>query len=289
VKQFRLKRIHVLAAGLVVSAAVAMLFFTMFIKPLQKSIKTTKTQTAAEQEVASQRASWEKQLEAAKAEERRVNARFERIMDTRMPKLQPFETKDNLAGEFFFWDFPRQEARVVDEWFRNSGAQVSGYSFPAWPTNLPDLSMKVLPPLNWNLTVTVKDFPAFQKWLLKLPHAPRFITMNGPIAIPGPRNPGDQLTVSVPVTLYEWTPAAAATAPAPAVAADTSGGMGGGMGGGGMRGGGGGMRGGGGGGMRGGGGGGGMRGGGGGGMRGGGGGGMRGGGGGGGMRGGGGG
>ena len=68
---------------------------------------------------------------------------------------------------------------MVDEWFRDSGAQVSGYSFPAWPTTLPDLSMQVLPPLNWNLTVTVRDFPAFQKWLLKLPRAPRFMAMSG--------------------------------------------------------------------------------------------------------------
>jgi hypothetical protein len=280
VKQFRLKRIHVLAAGLVVSAAVALLFFTMFVKPLQKSIASTEKNIAAEEDVARQRQKALNDKEAAEAEERRVKARFDRIVDTRMPKLPPFESKDDLAGEFYFWDFPRQEARVIDDWFRNSGAEVSGYSFPAWPTNPPDLSMKVLPPLNWNLTVTVKDFPAFQKWLLKLPHAPRFIAMSGPISIPGPRNPGDLLTVSVPVTLYEWTPAAN-VAPAPVVTADTgAGGVGGGgvggggMGGGGMRGGG--MRGGGGGGMRGGGGGG-MRGGGGGGMRGGGGG-MRGGG-----------
>jgi hypothetical protein len=264
VKQFRLKRIHVLAAGLVVSAAVALLFFTMFIKPLQKSIKNTKAQAEAQKQIADQRRAWENALEAAQAEERRVNARFDRIMDTRMPKLRPFETKDDLAGEFFFWEYPGQEGPIIDEWFRNSGAEVSGYSFPAWPTDPADLTRKVLPPLNWNLTVTVKDFPAFQKWLLKLPHAPRFMAMSGPISIPGPRNPGDLLTVSVPVTLYEWTPAAN-VAPAPVVTADTgAGGVGGGgvggggvggggMGGGGMRGGG--MRGGGGGGMRGGGGG----------------------------------
>jgi hypothetical protein len=189
-----------------------------------------------------------KALLAAEAQEAIVKGQFDKIMKTRMPANADFS--DPLAGMFKLWTFPREEGMVIDKWFKSSGAEVSGYSFPAYGSqvdlNLPNV--KVMPPLNWNLTVQTRDFSSLMKWLEKLPKAPRFLVM-GSVTVGGPRQPGQPLTASVPVTLYEWTKAAQTALDAPvaapaaggaagAGAAGAAGAAGGGMGGGGMGGGG---------------------------------------------------
>jgi hypothetical protein len=251
VKHFRINRIQVGIAGLVVLVGIAALYLLAFVKPMAAKIKKINDDALANKQFVEQNESKAKAaLLAAEAQESVVKAQFDKVMKTRMPANADFS--DPLAGMFKLWTFPREEGMVIDKWFKSSGAEVSGYSFPAYGSqvdlNLPNV--KVMPPLNWNLTVQTRDFPSLLKWLDRFPKAPRFLVM-GSVVIGGPRQPGQPLTASIPVTLYEWTKAAQTALEAPAVAPAAAGaGAAGdtGLGGGGMRGGGmgGGMRGGGG-------------------------------------------
>ena len=262
-KQLRLTRIQVGGAGLAVLIGVAALFFLGFIRPRSADIARVRKVADDEKAYAATNGPKAKQaLAAAKLREGVVKVQFDQIMKTRMPSV---DLSDPIAGMFRLWRLPHEEGLVIDQWFRSTGAVVSGYSFPAFGTLPADPGLKVLPTQTWNLSVQVRDFPQLLEFLPKLTKAPRFMVM-GDVTVQGPRQPGQPLTATLPVTLYEWTKAAqtaleapggAAAGPAGGAAGPPAGGPGGGGrrgGGGGMRGGGGGMRGGGGG-MRGGGGG----------------------------------
>ena len=242
----RITRIQVLAVWVILVAAVALLFFFMFITPQRKAIGSTNDLAVAAETEAAKRPAAEKALEAAKKAEAEVTVKYQKILDTRMPKL---DFSDPIASTVRMWDFADEEQALMDRWFASTGARVSGYGFNGWgtamPANFPRSDMPQLDPQNWNLTVEVRDFPALLDWLLKLPQAPRFMVMQT-VTISGPREAGQPLVASVPVTLYEWTGvlplsvgAAAATGAAGAAAggagaagaAGGRGGMGGGRGG----------------------------------------------------------
>ena len=236
-KNLRLTRIQVGIAGLVVMIGVALLFVLAFIRPLQAELNKTNDDAQQQEDYAKlNRTKAEKDLDDATAQKAVVKAQFDKIMETRMPKM---DLSDPIAGMFRLWSYPREEGMLMDKWFKSSGAEVTGYSFPGFTSNLADPSVKILGPYQWNLSVQVKDFPSLLKWLEKIPKAPRFMVMQS-VTIGGPRQPGQPLTASVPVTLYEWTKAAQTAlettkAPAAAAGGDTggaAGGMGGGMGGG---------------------------------------------------------
>lgn len=234
-KQFRIKRIHVLAAGLAVAAAVVMIFLMSFVKPLQKDIGKIQNQINSEQDIASQRSAAEKALADQNAIKVQVDAKYDQIVKTRMPKF-PLDL-DPVAQMMYMWHFPQKEGELIDRWFRSTGVPVSGYSFPAYTTSVPNLNVPFLAPLNWNLAITVKDLPDLYRFLALIPKAPRFLQLNG-ISVGGARSPGQPLNANVSVTLYEWVQGAPSGAAAPAAPA-TGGGGGRGGGGGGGRGGGG--------------------------------------------------
>ncbi len=243
----RITRIQVAIAWLVIAAGLAVVFVIMFITPQRKKIQQVAEARDAAQTAAAKRPSYEKALADAKAAAAGVNAKFDKIMTERMPKL---DFSDPIAATVRMWDFQDEEQRLMDRWFASTGARVSGYGFQGWgtamPASFPRADIQMLDPQNWNLTVETKDFPTFLDWLLKLPKAPRFMVM-GNITVSGPREAGQPLIASVPVTLYEWTgvlqgggaAAAAATAAGPGAGRGAgmmgpgSGGMGGGPGGGG--------------------------------------------------------
>ena len=200
-KQFRIKRIHVLAAGLVVSAVVVIVFFTAFIKPLQAEIGKIEKVVAAEEGVAAQRSAAEADLAKQETLSKQVKAKYDRIVETRMPKFP--QDLDPIGQMEYMWHFPQMEGQTIDRWFRSTGAPVSGYGFPAWPTSPPDLNVVMLPPLTWNLSITVKDLPDLWRWLRLLPKAPRFLQVNS-ISVGGARSPGQPMNANVSVTLYEW-------------------------------------------------------------------------------------
>ncbi len=225
----RISRIQVLIVWLVLTVAVAAVFFIMVINPQRKKIAQTEEAAAAAESAAAGRASAQKALDDAKAAETVVNGKYDKILRDRMPKL---DFSDPIASTIRMWDFADEEQRLMDRWFASTGARVSGYSFPTWgtamPASFPDPNMTMMPPQNWNLTVECKSFPDFLNWLLKLPKAPRFLVM-GAVTIGGPREAGQPLIAQVPVTLYEWTgvlPAGAASSAA-AGAAGAEGGVGG--------------------------------------------------------------
>lgn len=228
-KQFRLTQIQVLLAGAGVFVGIGALFLFMFIKPMLTATSKTNTQAQEiEDRLRTERPAAEKALAEANAMEAKVTAEYDQITKTRMPSIK---LEDPITAMFELWDVPRREGTLIDRWFVSTGAQVSGYSFPAFGTRPPDLSMRGLPDLNWNLSVTVKDLPDLLNWLQKIPKAPRFIELRN-VSLPGMRQPGTPLTVSVQVILHEWLKsaggaAAAAAATQTAAAAPGGGGAGG--------------------------------------------------------------
>lgn len=251
----RITRIQVAVVWLVVVVAIALLFVIMLIGPQRKKIQGAELQRDAAQEIAAQRPAAEKALKQAQAAEIEVSEKYQKIMEERMPKL---DFSDPIASTIRMLDYTDEEQSLMDRWFASTGARVSGYGFPQFGASMPgsfqNPDREQLDPLNWNLTVEVKDFPELLDWLLKLPKAPRLMVLQS-VTIQGPREAGQALVAQVPVTLYEWTgvlpqvSVAAATGAEAAGAGPQAGGPGGrgrGMGGprgGGMRGGG--MRGGG--------------------------------------------
>lgn len=238
-KRFRIQRLHVLLVGLLLSAGVVVLFVFMFITPLRKTIKTTKDEIAKQQEIIDQRQPYEQQLRSAQEEKLRVDAAYDAVMHARMPTF-PFKP-DELASSYFMWDFAARETGLMDDWFRRTGAQVTGYSFPTWPALTPTstLEQAALPPLTWNLSVTVRDYADLQRWLLTIPKAPRLMALQS-VSIPSARGPGQPLTANVQVIVYEWlagpglgavsAPAAGAPAGGPSGGSGARRGMGGGPG-----------------------------------------------------------
>ena len=200
-KQLRVTRVQVGIAGLVLAVAIAALFGILFIRPLVAKTEQTKANTEAEETEAAKRGSVEKKLAEATLEEARISEDYDGIMESRMPKVS---LADPVAAMMRLWDLPREEGLLIDKWFAGSGARVSGYGFPAFPTTLPNQSRRVLDPLNWNLRIEVRDFQALQRWLQKIPEAPRLILIRG-LTIQGSRQPGQPLMVDVPVTMYLWT------------------------------------------------------------------------------------
>ena len=213
-KRMRVTRIQVLGGGLALAVAIGVLFFLIAIRPIQANIKKTVADAEAEEAVARTRASAEAALAAAEARRDEVFAKYDHIMQTRMPK---FSVKDPIVAMFDAWHLPQEEANLMNNWFARSGAVVSQVSVPAWfGTNWPSTDMRMLPPVDWTLNVTVKDVPALLNWLKKIPEAPRFMVLRS-VSIPGPRPANEPLTATVAVTLYMWTRDAqvqAAAAPA---------------------------------------------------------------------------
>jgi len=219
VRQLRLTRIQVAGAGLAVIVGICLVSFFIFIKPTRAAIAQTNQQAqATEDQTRAARPKAESDLETAKLSEVKFRKQYDEIMKKRMPVIS-FE--DPLAAMFALQSVPRKEGPLIAAWFNSTGAEVSGYSFPAFGTDLPSPAARMLPPLTWNLSVTVQDFPAFLRWLEKLPKAPRFLVLNS-VSLPGMRQPGTPFTATISVTLYEWlttSPAAAAAAAAAAQAA----------------------------------------------------------------------
>jgi len=199
-------------AGLVLAVAIAALFGILFIRPLMAKTAQQQAATEAEETEAARRESVETQLAEATLEEARISEDYDEIMDNRMPEVS---LADPVAAMMRLWDLPREEGLLIDKWFAGSGARVSGYGFPAFPTTLPDQSRRVLDPLNWNLRVELSDFQALLRWLQKIPEAPRLMLLRG-LTIQGSRQPGQPLTVDAPVTMYLWTQDYVATAVAAA-------------------------------------------------------------------------
>ncbi len=259
----RITRVQVLIVGAAVIAVVAVVFLFVLIKPQLADIAAIVSSAEENEQYAATRPQKEQARATALEQERQVTEEWDEIVDTRMPDIGPHLLKDPIAATLRFWDLPAEEEAVIRNWFNDSGAVVTGYGFPTWPTAMPSSfpprNMLALSPLDWNLSVSVDDLPELLDWVLSIPRAPRFMVMHS-VTIQGSHGPGQPLVASVPVTLYQWTgvePTGGGAAPAEGTAAQAGGGMGPGMGGG-MRGGGmrgGGMRGGGmrGGGMRGGG------------------------------------
>jgi len=228
VRQLRVTRSQVGIAGLVLAVAIAALFGVLFIRPLMAKTEQRKASTTAEEAEAAKRPSVENQLAEATLEEARISEDYNEIMDNRMPEVS---LADPVAAMMRLWDLPREEGLLIDKWFAGSGARVSGYGFPAFPTTLPNQSRRVLDPLSWSLRVEVNDFQALLRWLRKIPEAPRLMLIRG-LTIQGSRQPGQPLTVDVPITMYLWTQDYVRAAAA--VAAPQAGGRMGGAGGGGF-------------------------------------------------------
>lgn len=200
-KQIRLTRIQVLIAGAAVAVGLAVLFFLLFIRPVNGKTSRINGRAAEEEAVAAQLSTVVAQLANAEEEETEVTAQYEEIMETRMPDIS---LEDPLVAMFDLWHLPAEEGEVIQRWFDSTGARVEGYSFPAFGTAPPPQTWRMLPPLNWNLTVQVEDFPALLEWLPKIPEAPRFLELHT-VTIQGSRQPGQPLVASIPVTLYLWT------------------------------------------------------------------------------------
>ncbi len=256
----RITRIQVLVVGAAIIAAVAIIFSLVLIKPQLQDIAATLAIAEADRLFAADYDQRVEQRDAAKAEEERIKAEWDKIMETRMPEI---DLSDPISATLRLWDLPAEEEAVMSRWFDSSGAVVTGYSFPTWgtamPGSFPRSDLKNLNPLNWTLTVQVDSFQDLLEWLKKLPDAPRFMVMHS-VTIQGSHGPDDPLVATVPVELWQWTgvePTGGGAAAAPAATAATGAGaaaggrgaaegrrggrggrgMRGGMGGGGMRGG----------------------------------------------------
>jgi hypothetical protein len=201
----RITRIHVAVVWLVVVVAIALLFIIMFIGPQRKAIRGVEEQRDAAAAIAARGPAAERALAEAQAAETEVSAKFQKIMEERMPKLDFY---DPIASTIRMLDYPDEELSLMDRWFASTGARVSGYSFPQFGASMPgsfqNPDREQLDPLNWNLTVEVRDFTALLDWLLKLPKAPRLMVLQS-VTIQGPREAGQPLVAQVPVTTYEWT------------------------------------------------------------------------------------
>jgi len=227
----RITRMQVLIVGVSLLVGISAIFYLIFMRPMADRIDNMTKAAEASEAVAATKPQEEAKLAAAQEREQQVNAQWQEIMDTRMPKV---DLSDPIAATLRMWDFPEEERKVIADWFDSSGAVVTGYGFPEWgramPSSFPNPEMVHFDPQNWNLTVTVKDFPALCEWLLKLPEAPRFMVMST-VTIQGPRQPGQSLVAQVPVTLWELTglePTGGGTATAAAGAGVSGGGGGGG-------------------------------------------------------------
>jgi hypothetical protein len=213
-KQMRLRPYQVLAAGGVIAAAIVLLFLFVLIRPRTQQTQRDLNAALAEEEYAStNRPIAERNLVKAQAEERRVNDKYDEIMETRMPDIS---LQDPLAAMFRLWDFPREEGQLMESWLASTGAQVSSISLPSFGTAPPNPNMRVLPPVDWSLSVSVKDLPTFFEWLKMIPEAPRFLLLRN-VRLGGSRQPGTPLSAGVDVTLYLWT-----QPPEPVQAADES-------------------------------------------------------------------
>ncbi len=226
-KNFRLKRIHILLAGLVLSAGVVVLFFFMSAKPLLKLNADLQKQIEEQQVIAAGQAKADRDKAAAEAMAAEVKAKCAQIAKTRMPKFTYIDQKsDDIAAMIDMWTFAQRETAVMDEWFQSTGAMVSGYSFNSWAgTGLQTqslLNQPALPAVTWNLSVTVKNYADLQRWLLTLPHAPRLLVLNS-VTIPSGRAPGQPLTADVSVTLYEWAQGVSGVAAPAATGAERGG------------------------------------------------------------------
>ncbi len=219
----RVTRIQAGLVGLALVVGIALIFFFLFVRPQRSAIRTAATQAMASEEYASKKPKVEADIEEAKVTEEEVNEKYEEILDTRMPKL---DFTDPIAATVRMWDLAEEEQRVMDRWFASTGARVSGHGFPDWGANMPgsfpNPNARTLDPLNWTLTVEVKDFPTLLEWLTTIPKAPRFMVMHS-VTIQGPRQPGQPLVAQVPVTLYQWTGVEPEAVSAPAAGAATTG------------------------------------------------------------------
>jgi len=201
----RITRIHVLIVGLALAVGVAVLFLIVLIPPRKQELSRILGRAEEAEAYAAKRPSVEQNLESEQKRETEVTQKYKDILDHRMPKI---DLTDPITATMRLWDLPAEEEGLMARWFASTGAQVSGFAFQTWPTampsSFPDPNMRILPPLNWNLSVQVKDFPALMEWLRKLPKAPRFMVLQS-VTIQGYHQRGQPLLANVPVTLYEWT------------------------------------------------------------------------------------
>ena len=183
-KQFRIKRIHVMLVGAVLSIGVVVLLFFMSIKPLNQTIAKTQKKIDDLEPTIRKARKVQTDLVNEKATEIRVNVAFDEIMKTRMPQF-PYKD-DDLASMMYMWDFADKEMSLMARWFASTGAVVTGYSFDSWGFDVPTarLNQPALPALNWNLAVVVKDYADLQRFLKKIPEAPRLLVLQS-VTIPG--------------------------------------------------------------------------------------------------------
>lgn len=201
----RITRIQVLVAGAAVIAGVAILFLLVLINPQMRKIADTLELAEADRAFAAGYDQRVADRDDAVEEEERITEEWDEIMESRMPEI---DLGDPVVGTLRLQDLPAEEEAVVSRWFNSSGAAVTGYSFPTWPTAMPSSfprhDMKNLAPLNWTLTVQVDSFPQLLEWLTRFPEAPRFMEMHS-VTIQGSHGPDQPLVASVPVTLWQWT------------------------------------------------------------------------------------
>ena len=174
----RITRIQVAIVGIALAVGVALVFTIVFISPQKKKISRAVVDAEAAEQIGMTRPTVERQLTEAEAMQEEVNAKYKKIMDERMPRL---DFTDPIASTMRMWDLGAEERRVMDQWFASTGATVAGYSFPSWgtsmPSSFPNASAKMLDPLSWNLTVQVKSLDALYDWLMLLPVSYTHLTL----------------------------------------------------------------------------------------------------------------
>ena len=203
-KRFRITRLHILVAGLLLSAGVVALFVFMFVKPLKQTIADTQGQIDKLQETIKQMPKYQADLAQATADKAVVESKYDAIQKARMPSF-PFKG-DDLASMMYMWDFSAKEYALMENWFNSTGAlAVTGYDFPSWGFNIPTdrLNASALPMQTWTLSVTVKDLADLGRWLQTIPKAPRLMALQS-VTIPSGRGPEEPLTAQVIVNVYEW-------------------------------------------------------------------------------------
>ena len=115
----RITRIQVLVAGAAVIAGVAILFLLVLINPQMKTIATTLSAAEGDRQIAQGYNQKVEARDAAIAEEERITADWDEIMETRMPKI---DLGDPVAATLRLWDLPAEEEALMTRWFDSVGS-----------------------------------------------------------------------------------------------------------------------------------------------------------------------
>jgi hypothetical protein len=142
----RITRIQVLVVGAAIIVGVAILFLLILINPQMKEIADTLKAAEDNRQFAQGYDDRVAARDAATAEEERITAEWDKIMESRMPEI---DLSDPVAATLRLWELPAEEEALMTRWFDSSGAVVTGYSFQTWPTampsSFPSSTMKNLP------------------------------------------------------------------------------------------------------------------------------------------------